>query len=30
MTSLPREAAYPMEPFEWGLPAPQIWILLAS
>ena len=25
MTSLTSEAKYPMEPFEWGLPAVQIW-----
>ena len=27
MTSLPPEAEYPVEPFQWGLPAVQIWKL---
>ena len=30
MTSLPPEAEYPMEPFEWGWLAGQIWMFLAS
>ena len=30
MTSLPPEAEYPMDPFEWGWPDAQIWMFLAS
>ena len=30
MTSLPPEAAYPMEAFEWWLPVPHIWMSLPS
>ena len=30
MMSLPPEGEFAMEPFEWGLPAVQIWMFLAS